>query len=285
MARIRTTKPEFWTDGDVMDLTPSARLLFLGSWNFTLCDHGHLPDDARRLKMQVLPADEVMLVRVDGEWAVLPIDPVALVDELLASGRLARIETGGRTYLHVVRFAEHQKLDKRWSPRCSACQSLAAENPDNAQPPRNSPKLPETLPRTGQDGTGQDSAAAAADGAAAASPAGDDIPTSLAILRDKLRAHTPLRALRFDKLRPDHVDQLARLIELHGDGPLVEIAVRTLRPTPPVHVTAFLGTWAAMPPPGQRLAAVKEPECSDHPGKPARTCSGCAADRLAGDRP
>jgi hypothetical protein len=52
MARIRTTKPEFWTDGKVVGMSPFARLLFLGSWNFALCDDGHLRDHQK----------------VDGRW-------------------------------------------------------------------------------------------------------------------------------------------------------------------------------------------------------------------------
>ena len=36
MARIRTIKPEFWTDEKVVTLPFEARLLFIGMWNF--CD-------------------------------------------------------------------------------------------------------------------------------------------------------------------------------------------------------------------------------------------------------
>ena len=40
MARIRTTKPEFWTDGDVMDLSPQARELFHAQRATTASDEG-----------------------------------------------------------------------------------------------------------------------------------------------------------------------------------------------------------------------------------------------------
>jgi len=36
MARIRTIKPEFWTDGDMFKLSRDARLFYIGLWNF--CD-------------------------------------------------------------------------------------------------------------------------------------------------------------------------------------------------------------------------------------------------------
>ncbi len=38
MARIRTTKPEFFTSEQVMNLSIFARFAFLGMWNF--CDDG-----------------------------------------------------------------------------------------------------------------------------------------------------------------------------------------------------------------------------------------------------
>ncbi len=36
MARIRTTKPEFWSSAQIIELSRDARLLFIGMWNF--CD-------------------------------------------------------------------------------------------------------------------------------------------------------------------------------------------------------------------------------------------------------
>lgn len=36
MARIRTVKPEFWTDKKISELSHSAALFFIGTWNF--CD-------------------------------------------------------------------------------------------------------------------------------------------------------------------------------------------------------------------------------------------------------
>jgi hypothetical protein len=124
-------------------------------------------------------------------------------------------------------------------------------------------------------------AAAAADTNAAAAAV---LPTPIAILRDKLQAHSALQALRFDGLALDREVQLEALIERHGDQKLVDVALRTLRTPPPVHVSAFLGTWAALPDAGQRLAVVKDPPCTEpgHSGT-TRHCTQCAADKLAGD--
>lgn len=108
MARIRTIKPDFWTDGNMVRLSPFARLLYIGMWNFTLCDHGHVADDAMKLKLQILPMDAV--------------DIDALLAEIMAQGRVVRVaDKDGRTYLLVKRFEDHQKIDPRWKTRCPAC--------------------------------------------------------------------------------------------------------------------------------------------------------------------
>lgn len=129
MARIRSLKPEFWTDSKLVRLSRDARLFYAGTWNFAMCDNGHLPDDADQLKMQIFPADDD--VSVD-----------KLIQELVDSGRLLRLwADDGRTFLQIKKLGDHQKLEKRWSPRCQACQATLV-----SPPPETSPKLPEPLP-------------------------------------------------------------------------------------------------------------------------------------------
>lgn len=124
-------------------------------------------------------------------------------------------------------------------------------------------------------------AAAAGDAAAAA-----DLDPVLAVLRSKLQAHTPLRGLRFDTLTVDQAAQLVALVELHGDAPLVRVAIDTCRNPAPTHASAFLGTWAALPAPGQRLRAVKPSLCTTHQTErtPSGVCSSCASDQIASNR-
>ena len=122
-------------------------------------------------------------------------------------------------------------------------------------------------------------AAAAADAAAAA-----PIDPTLDVFRAKIQAHTRLQALRFDTLVPSAAERLVRLIELHGDDRLVKVALDTCKATPPVHVSAFLGTWEALPAPGVRLAAVEQRFCPTHDWvrlSPAGVCTSCASERLA----
>lgn len=151
MARIRTIKPDFWTDGAIVEMSPYARLLYIGMWNFTLCDHGHLADDPLKLKLQILPMDDV--------------DIRVLLAEVMQSGRVVRVsDLVGRTYLFIPRFTDHQKIDPRWKTRCPACaerESLhTVETPSNSPEftgvQVNSPTLTETPPRKGRDGKGKE---------------------------------------------------------------------------------------------------------------------------------
>lgn len=151
MARIRTIKPEFWTDGTIIGLSFEARLFYIGLWNFTLCDRGHLPDDPLGLKLKVLPAD--------------PVDAGKLIQELLDAGRLAPV-TGpeGRSFLVIPRFSDHQKVDSRWNSRCPVCTHESST--DHTEPRQNSrefgeahrdsPELPQGGEGKGKEGKGRE---------------------------------------------------------------------------------------------------------------------------------
>lgn len=130
MARIRSIKPEFWTDSNIVRLGPYARLLYIGMWNHA-CDRGHVEDDSFSLKLRVLPADNV--------------DADELIEELIAAGRIKRVQNrDGSPYLHIIKMTDHQKVDARWNPRCPMCESVVDESA--SVPPRNS--------RESQGGTG-----------------------------------------------------------------------------------------------------------------------------------
>lgn len=147
MARGRIIKPEFWTDGNIVSLSLPARLFYIGLWNFALCDAGHLPDDPQGLKLKIFPADQV--------------EAQELVDELLASGRLQRMSLpGGRSFLHIRRFSDHQKADTRWSPRCPVCQNLAEPQPNSPEFESTQPSTPElTVEGIKEESTGGEKSA------------------------------------------------------------------------------------------------------------------------------
>lgn len=104
MARIRTIKPELWTDPEFVECSPNARLLFVAALNFA-SDYGVLPDKPKQLKMQCFPGD------------AFDVEP--LVDELVAAGFWqARTAPDGANVLVIRTFTQHQRVDRpnlgRW---------------------------------------------------------------------------------------------------------------------------------------------------------------------------
>lgn len=84
MARIRTVKPEFWTDKKISELSHSAALFFIGTWNF--CDdEGKFILDAKQmsLRMPIFRSKDILgwfselselgLIQVseDSEWGLV----------------------------------------------------------------------------------------------------------------------------------------------------------------------------------------------------------------------
>lgn len=106
MARIRTVKPEFWSDSLMVQLPPLARLLYVAIWT-AADDHGCLQDEPERLAMEVMPRE----------------DPAAvddMVQLLIASGRMTLCASeDGWTYLEVARWADHQRIDRPSKSRIS----------------------------------------------------------------------------------------------------------------------------------------------------------------------
>lgn len=98
MARIRTVKPEFWTDEKVVAMSPLARLFFIGLWNF-VDDDGRAPYSPARLKMQILPAD--------------PADVSEILGEIRREKLITVYEVDGKEYFQVCGFSKHQKVDNR----------------------------------------------------------------------------------------------------------------------------------------------------------------------------
>lgn len=107
MARIRTIKPEFWTNERVMECTMSARLLFIGMWNFA-DDLGRLPLSAKTLKAQIMPSDDVSSDVILG-----------MVSELSRNGLVLIYEVEGRSYIQIVGW-QHQRIDKPQPGKCPA---------------------------------------------------------------------------------------------------------------------------------------------------------------------
>lgn len=111
MPKIRGFKADLWTDQDFVELSPYARLLWLGMWNYC-CDNGHIADKSKQIKMRVLPTDDVNCAE--------------LLRELEEHGRIVRADG----VITVPNFAKHQKPDKRYFQTCDVTGCVRpGENP------------------------------------------------------------------------------------------------------------------------------------------------------------
>ena len=95
MARIRTIKPEFWVDDQMVELDFVTRLLFIGLWNF-VDDEGFIEYKPKRIKMQVFPADDLDVSRE--------------LQNLLEADRLSVCDSDQGELLHVINWERHQKI-------------------------------------------------------------------------------------------------------------------------------------------------------------------------------
>ncbi len=100
MARIRTIKPEFFTDSKVLRLTPLARLFYVSLW----CEadkQGRLKWDPETLKYRYLPADKAK--------------PEDLGQELVNGGLIRLYEVDGQIHADIPGFIRHQVINNRES--------------------------------------------------------------------------------------------------------------------------------------------------------------------------
>lgn len=107
MARYRTIKPEFWTSEQVMECTPMARLLFIGTWNFA-DDAGRHPFSPKQLKAEIFPSDNITSENVLG-----------MLLELSKNGLIVRYTIDNRPYFYIKGW-HHQRIDKPQKPKYPA---------------------------------------------------------------------------------------------------------------------------------------------------------------------
>jgi len=99
MSRIRSIKPEFFSDEKIARLSRDARLFFVGMWPVCCDDYGVSRAHPGYLK-QVFPYDEDVTPKQIGRW----------LEELETHGFISRFESGGESYLYVWGW-KHQKVD------------------------------------------------------------------------------------------------------------------------------------------------------------------------------
>jgi hypothetical protein len=93
MARTRLIHPDFFTDADLLSLTPLHRLLFAGLWCHADRE-GRLLDKPRDLKIRILPGDQC--------------DVEPMLADLAGLGMVTRYEAGGVRVLSLPGFVRRQ---------------------------------------------------------------------------------------------------------------------------------------------------------------------------------
>lgn len=105
MARIRSVKPEFFSDQDLAEELPGrdgrdARMLYVGLWGIS-DEHGRLRGDSRFIKGEIYPYDDDLT----------PADIERLIDMLVATGRAVRYRVRSSVYLFLPKLDQHQRLE------------------------------------------------------------------------------------------------------------------------------------------------------------------------------
>lgn len=97
MARIRTLKPEYWTDEKMSLLDPLTRLVFLGLVS--------MADDAGRLIDNVKLLDGMLFPNTDDSSR-------DSLDTLARISRITRyVTSSGQSVIQIVNWSKHQKVD------------------------------------------------------------------------------------------------------------------------------------------------------------------------------
>src|SRR5215217_4325541 len=98
MARIRTVKPSFWSDGEVAELSIEARFLLLGLISFA-DDEGRFVASPSAIAGYVYPHDELPPVKLK-RWLA----------ELEATRTVRFYVVGSRRYGWFPQYTKHQRI-------------------------------------------------------------------------------------------------------------------------------------------------------------------------------
>lgn len=101
MARIRTVKPQHWSDKELSNISLQAHLLWIGLWNFS-DDEGVFENDAILIKSQIFPRRSDVRVEQVSQW----------LDQLAKARFVIPFTFNGTGYYIHRTFKTHQKIDK-----------------------------------------------------------------------------------------------------------------------------------------------------------------------------
>lgn len=100
MARIRSAKPDFWTDPVMCSLSREIRFTFKGLWEVAADDFGRFLADPRVIKGQVWPLDDdITLKKLE-----------RFIETLAEKGRIVLYVKDGVRYGYLPKWFKHQKV-------------------------------------------------------------------------------------------------------------------------------------------------------------------------------
>ena len=137
MARIRTIKPEFWSDAAIVTLAFEYRLLFQGLWNFA-DDEGFIENRVAQIKINVFPADNVDIAK--GVRALKNADLIEVV------------KLGDKSVIRILNWKKHQRIDK---PQTSPFAAQYAEYQEQCAIPRTFQERSKNVPAGGEGKGGE----------------------------------------------------------------------------------------------------------------------------------
>ena len=116
MARIRTIKPSFWSDPDVVLLSFEARLLLVGLISFA-DDDGRFVANPTAIAGYVFPHDPLSLTRIK-KWR----------DEIAKVGIIELYRVGALDYGAFPQWQKHQVINKHTNSAFPPPPSFVSQN-------------------------------------------------------------------------------------------------------------------------------------------------------------
>lgn len=136
VARIRTIKPEFWTNSTTGQLTGDATKLYLGLHNH--CDdYGVIRYDEAEFRARIMPYSRAGAV----EKAITELEQAGLDENPF--GLVVVFQVARKRYLWLAYFTKHQKVDRPGNPLIEGWTSLSTplEYADSTNPRESSRAL------------------------------------------------------------------------------------------------------------------------------------------------
>lgn len=173
MARARDLKPGFFKNPELVELPFEYRILFEGLW--CLADReGRLEDRAKRIRMEIFPADDV--------------DCEAGLHALAGKRLIVRYEVEGNAFIWIPAFLKHQHPHPR-----EVASVIPAYPGASSAPVQENLFSAEAPPRTGAE-----SSKGVASPAGSSFPSGSSIPSSTSV--EKLASRLPAEWKPSDEL-------------------------------------------------------------------------------------